>query len=123
MKKRLTLPLIYAAVVLAVLAMSSAPAAASAYNDWSGVWSSTYGDIAFTWTKGTLTGTYGKNGILTLKPADYWAKVVRGTWCEGKLSGDAEFRMDDDMKGFQGWRNSPGNSWTGGRDAVPEPID
>jgi hypothetical protein len=123
MSRRLRKLPLFAAVVLAVLAAPLAPAAASAYNDWSGVWSSNYGDITFSWDKGTLAATYGKNGKMTLKPGDPWAKVIRGTWNEGKLSGDAEFRMDEDMKGFNGWRNSPGNSWTGNRETVPEPID
>lgn len=123
MKRQLCRQILFVAIVLAVLSASLTPASASAYNDWSGVWSSTYGDIKFTWTKGELAATYGKNGIMTLKPADHWAKVIRGTWSEGKVSGDLEFRMDDDMKGFKGWRNSPGNTWTGSRETVPEPID
>ncbi len=106
------------------LSVLSAPAGASAYNDWSGVWTTTYGDLTLAWTKqGGLTGTFGKNGQLEGKPADPWAAVIRGTWSDGKDSGSFEFRMDKDMKSFQGWRNSPGTPWRGTRDSVPEPVD
>lgn len=114
---------VLAAVLLLLLVILPVPVGASAYNDWTGIWSTTYGDLQLSWTKqGELTGTFGQNGRLEGKPADPWAKVIRGTWSNGS-SGPFEFRMDDDMKSFQGWRNSPGNSWQGTRDTIPEPID
>jgi hypothetical protein len=120
-----TLKALAALALAAVLLLAApAPAAASAYCDWSGVWATTRGEMTLVRAQdGGYTGTYGQTGRLELKAADPWAWVVRGTWRDGAASGPCEFRMDDDMKGFGGWRNSPGNVWRGTRDTVPAPVD
>ena len=107
-------------VVLLLLCMPIKNVQASAYQNWTGVWTTNRGELRLRQDSGTVSGTYCSStglysrveGTLT----DEWGFTVRGKYYEGIESGLFEFRIEDNQQGFRGWLNSPGDMWAGKRE-------
>ena len=102
---------------LAFLWMPAEKAQASAYQNWNGVWITSQGELKLQQTDKTVSGAYcSKSGLYSRIEGvlvDEWGFGLRGKYHEGIESGPFEFRMVESNQSFQGWLNTPDNTWTG----------
>ena len=112
-------------VLLALLGAPAENARASAYQNWTGVWSTNRGELRLQQTGRAVSGAYcadsGLHSRLTGTFTDEWGFGLRGDYAEGIEAGAFEFRMVESNEAFRGWLHSPENVWTGRR--TPAAMD
>lgn len=105
--------------VIAGTAVSTEAAQASAYQDWTGVWSTNRGELILRQDGRAVTGEYCTDNELFAQLAgtidDEWGFSLRGNYAAGIETGAFAFRMTESNKRFQGWLTSPDNRWSGNR--------
>lgn len=82
---------------------------------WAGLWMTDYGSMIITEEQGVLKGVYGSEEF-TLE-GKITGNVFKGTFVEGNKTGEFEFTLNPDGKGFTGKRKLSGevqwSSWNG----------
>ena len=102
--------------ILLILTLLCAPAVLSQSCDWTGSWSTNYGQMELQQSGITVTGTYTWDQG-RIQGSVFGNRLV-GTWSEAPSysptadAGDFEFTLSDDCNSFSGrWRYGSSGEW------------